>query len=155
MRIQLALHVEDLEAAISFYGTLFDTKVNKQKPGYANFAIEDPPLKLVLFEAPEASERLSHLGVELDDEKETLAATDRLRRAGLVDVDPQETTCCYAKQEKVWARDPQGIGWEFYRVLEDTNEFGSGCTAEAAGKAERGDPGSAPSDPFAGPRLCC
>jgi uncharacterized glyoxalase superfamily protein PhnB len=125
MRIQLALNVTNLEEAIHFYSPLFNTEVNKRKPGYANFSIEEPPLKLVLFENPNAEERLNHLGVEVFEESEVRAATDRLKAADLVQSVETEETCCYATQNKVWATDPQGMRWEFYRILEDSENFGS------------------------------
>lgn len=124
MRVQLALNVDDLEAAIEFYGKLFDAKVNKRKPGYANFAIDEPPLKLVLFENPGAAERLNHLGVEVFDDDAVHAATDRLRAAGMADAVEDAQTCCYATQNKVWSSDPQGLRWEWYRIIEDASDFG-------------------------------
>ena len=123
MRLQLALNVSNLEEAIRFYSTLFNTEVNKRKPGYANFAIEDPPLKLVLFETTENKDRLNHLGVEVFDDESVSVATDRLAEAGMVEATETEATCCYAKANKVWARDPQGMRWEWYRVIEDAENF--------------------------------
>ncbi len=123
MRVQLALNVKDLDEAVEFYSKLFDAKVNKRKPGYANFAIDQPPLKLVLFENPNAEERLNHLGVEVFADQEVRAATDRLKSAGLADAVEDEQTCCYATQNKVWALDPQGMRWEWYRVIEDAESF--------------------------------
>ncbi len=131
MRIQLALNVRDLDEAVDFYSKLFDVKVNKRKPGYANFEIERPPLKLVLFENPDADERLNHLGVEAFDDAEVHAATDRLKAAGLADSVEDEQTCCYATQNKVWALDPQGMRWEFYRVIADSDGFGTSGDVEA------------------------
>ena len=125
MRLQLALNVENLDEAVAFYEQLFGTAVNKRKPGYANFAIEEPPLKLVLFELPGAPERLNHLGVEVFGEDEVGAAAERLKAAGLAELVEDETTCCYAKSDKVWTRDPQGMRWEWYRVLEDSETFGA------------------------------
>jgi catechol 2,3-dioxygenase-like lactoylglutathione lyase family enzyme len=125
MRIQLALDVDDLEAAIEFYSKLFGAEVNKRKPGYANFAIDEPPLKLVLFENPGSDQRLNHLGVEVFDDEDVHVATDRLREAGMADLVEDETTCCYAKANKVWAVDPQGLRWEWYRVIEDSETFGA------------------------------
>ena len=125
MRVQLALNVRNLDEAVEFYSKLFNVKVNKRKPGYVNFAIEEPPLKLVLFENPDADERLNHLGVEVFDDAHVRAATDRLKAADLVDSVEDEQTCCYATQNKVWALDPQGWRWEYYRVVEDTENFGS------------------------------
>ena len=122
MRVQLALNVEDLDAAVEFYSKLFNAEVNKRMPGYANFSIDEPPLKLVLFEAPEAGERLNHLGVEVFEDGDVQAATERLKAAGLADAVEDQQTCCYATQDKVWARDPQGMRWEYYRVLEDSGD---------------------------------
>ena len=126
MRVQLALNVDDLEQAISFYEALFGVEVHKRESGYANFSIESPPLKLVLFENPEASERLNHLGVEVFDRADLRGATERLAAMGLADSVEDAETCCYATQDKVWATDPQGTRWEYYRLLEDAPEFGSG-----------------------------
>ncbi len=123
MRVQLALNVKNLNEAVEFYSKLFDVKVNKRKPGYANFAVDKPPLKLVLFENPDADERLNHLGVEVFDDADVHAATDRLKSAGLVESVEDEQTCCYANQNKVWALDTQGMRWEWYRVIEDSESF--------------------------------
>jgi predicted enzyme related to lactoylglutathione lyase len=125
MRLQLALNVKDLDRAIAFYAKLFGVEVNKRKPGYANFAIDEPPLKLVLFEQPDAPERLNHLGVEVFGDEDVSAATERLKAAGLADLVEDETTCCYAKADKVWAQEPDGLRWEWYRVLEDSETFGA------------------------------
>ena len=130
MRVQLALNVENLDEAVEFYSKLFNVEVNKRKPNYANFAIEEPPLKLVLFENPDADERLNHLGVEVFDDADVRAATDRLKAADLVDSVEDEQTCCYATQNKVWALDPQGMRWEYYRVVEDAENFGSDADLE-------------------------
>ncbi len=134
MRVQLALNVENLEEAVEFYSKLFNVEVNKRKPGYANFAIDEPPLKLVLFENPDANERLNHLGVEVFDDADVRAATDRLKAADLVDSVEDEQTCCYATQNKVWALDPQGMRWEYYRIVEDADNFASGGDFEAPAK---------------------
>ena len=123
MRLQLALNVKDLEAAIGFYEKMFGVAVNKRKPGYANFAIEDPPLKLVLFESADADERINHLGVEVFEGEEVTSATDRLKAAGMETLVEDQETCCYAKQDKVWAQEPDGLRWEWYRVLEDSETF--------------------------------
>jgi len=140
MRLQLALNVKDLDAAVDFYSKMFGAPVNKRKPGYANFAIDEPPLKLVLFELPEATERLNHLGVEVFDDEEVEAATERIRAAGMDHLIEDETTCCYAKADKVWATEPDGLRWEWYRVLGDSQTFGE-------------DP-AFPEPPRA-PRACC
>ncbi len=135
MRFQLALNVVDLDEAVEFYSKLFDVKVNKRKPGYANFAIEQPPLKLVLFENPDADERLNHLGVEVFDDADVKIATDRLKAAGLADSVEDEQTCCYATQNKVWALDPQGMRWEVYRIVEDSETFAAGGDFKASAQA--------------------
>ena len=124
MRVQLALNVENLDAAIDYYSKLFGAKVNKRKPGYANFAIDEPPLKLVLLEVPGAAERLNHLGVEVFEQGDVDAAIARLSAAGIAGKIEVDSTCCHAVQNKVWSSDPQGARWEFYRVLTDSEDFG-------------------------------
>ena len=132
MRLQLAINVKDLDAAVDFYSKMFGAEVNKRMPGYANFAIDEPPLKLVLFEVPDAAERLNHLGVEVFEDEEVGAATDRLRAAGMDTLVEDETTCCYAKANKVWATEPDGLRWEWYRVIEDSPSFGEDPNLETA-----------------------
>ena len=118
-RIQLALNVDDIDAAVDFYSPFFDTPPSKRRPGYANFAVADPPLKLVLFEAPGNGGTLNHLGVEVGSPGEVRAAADRLAAAGL-DTDLHEgTACCYATQDKVWVGDEANGRWEVYTVLGD------------------------------------
>ena len=121
-RVQLALNVSDLDAAIAFYSKLFDATPAKVRPGYANFAIADPPLKLVLFEKPGADSRLNHLGVEVASSDEVWAHQGRLVDEG-VDSLEESGTCCFAKQDKVWVDGPDGA-WEIYAVLEDSDTFG-------------------------------
>ena len=123
MRLQLALNVNDLESSIEFYSKMFGAKVNKRMPGYANFAIDEPPLKLVLFEAPGSDDRINHLGVEVFEGEQVSQATRRLREAGLDHLVEDEETCCYAKQDKVWATEPDGLRWEWYKILEDSETF--------------------------------
>lgn len=123
MRFQLALNVRDLDEAIAYYSKLLDAPVNKRKPGYANFAVEDPPIKLVLFEAPDAAERLNHVGFEMDAQ-EVAAAADRLEPQGLADPVILDETCCYARKSTVYAHDPQGLMWEFYQFRGDSESFG-------------------------------
>lgn len=134
MRLQLALNVRNLDDAVAFYQKLFGSAPHKRRPGYANFAIVDPPLKLVLFEDPNASERLNHLGVEVAQEEELAAAIQRLDDAGLVDEIQNDTTCCHATQDKVWAREPDGIRFEWYRITDDEAvdaPRATGCCASA------------------------
>ncbi len=130
MRIQLALNVRDLEAAIDFYSKMFDVPVHKRRPGYANFVVDQPPLKLVLFQLPDAPERLNHLGVEVFDDEDVTVATERLKSAGLEHLVEDETTCCYAKQNKVWASEPDGMRWEWYRIIEDSETFHEAATPD-------------------------
>ena len=122
-RVQLALNVPDIDAAVAFYSKLFATEPRKRKPGYANFAIADPPLKLVLFEQPGAESRLNHLGVEVMSSDEVWAHQQRLAGEG-VDSIEESGTCCFAKQDKVWVDGPDG-SWEIYTVLEDSDAFGT------------------------------
>jgi len=124
MRLQLALNVKDIDQAVEFYSKMFGVEANKRKPGYANFAIDQPPLKLVLFELPDAPERLNHLGVEVFDDESVLSATERLKAQGMEHLVEDATTCCYAKANKVWAEEPDGLKWEWYKVLDDSETFG-------------------------------
>ncbi|MSO79632.1 MAG: glyoxalase/bleomycin resistance/extradiol dioxygenase family protein [Acidimicrobiia bacterium] len=128
-RVQLALNVADLDQAVDFYSRLFGVAPNKRKPGYANFAVADPPLKLVLFEAPDASERLNHLGVEVETTDEVGQAAARMSDAGLPTVNEDATTCCYAVQDKVWIEGPDGP-WEWYTVLADAETMSSCASTE-------------------------
>jgi catechol 2,3-dioxygenase-like lactoylglutathione lyase family enzyme len=123
-RVQLALNVSDLGQAVDFYSKLFGAAPAKVRPGYANFALSDPPLKLVLIESdeirpPGVGGALSHLGVEVETPDEVGEAGARLGAAGLNPVGQQGTTCCYAVQDKVWVEDPDGTPWEIYTVLAD------------------------------------
>jgi catechol 2,3-dioxygenase-like lactoylglutathione lyase family enzyme len=125
-RVQLALNVADLSAAIEFYAKLFDTQPSKLMPGYANFAIDEPPLKLVLIEgegpgAVGRNGKLNHLGIEVSATNEVEAASSRFATAGLETRFQARTTCCYAVQDKVWVTDPDGASWEVYSVLADAS----------------------------------
>src|SRR5919206_5348817 len=123
-RIQLALNVDDVEVATAFYSRLFGTEPAKRRPGYANFAIADPPLKLVLLENPGQGGTLNHLGVEVGSVDEVDAEQTRLAGLGLTSVDERGTTCCYAKQDKFWVEGtPSGERWEVYTVLADSATF--------------------------------
>lgn len=117
-RIQLALNVTDLDGAVEFYSKLFGSTPAKRRAGYANFAIDSPPLKLVLIEGAEGG-TLNHLGVEVSDTDAVGAAANRLGNAGLATVKEDEVACCYALQDKVWVHDPDGAPWEVYTVLAD------------------------------------
>lgn len=123
-RVQLALNVSDINEAIEFYSKMFNTAPAKVREGYANFAIADPPLKLVLIENA-VSERLNHLGIEVESTDEVALSTQRFNQVGFATDVEEQTTCCYAVQDKVWVRDPDDARWEVYTVLADSAEFGS------------------------------
>jgi catechol 2,3-dioxygenase-like lactoylglutathione lyase family enzyme len=123
-RLQLALNVSDLDTAVDFYAKLFNSQPAKRYPGYANFAIADPPLKLVLIENTGASERLNHLGVETFSQKEVTREHDRLSAAGLPSRSQEGVTCCYAVQDKFWVDGPDRSPWEIYTVLANADTMG-------------------------------
>ena len=122
-RVQLALNVSDIDEAVAFYTKLFGTEPAKRQPGYANFAVDSPPLKLVLIENAEAPGSLNHLGVEVFSTDEVTAAQRRLADDGLATATQENVTCCYAVQDKVWVDDPDGAPWEIYTVLSDAPEM--------------------------------
>jgi catechol 2,3-dioxygenase-like lactoylglutathione lyase family enzyme len=124
-RVQLALNVDDLDQAITFYSKLFNTEPNKVKDGYANFAVVQPPLKLVLLENPGKGGSINHLGVEVDSSAEVHSEIARLSEEGLFTDEEIGTTCCFATQDKVWVTGPAGEKWEVYTVLADSETFGS------------------------------
>ncbi|MDQ3957933.1 MAG: VOC family protein [Actinomycetota bacterium] len=118
-RVQLALNVDDVDEAVTFYSKLFGVAPAKTRPGYANFAVEEPALKLVLIENRGQGGTLNHLGVEVASTEEVAAATGRLAEEGLATREEEGVTCCYALQDKVWVNDPSGAPWEIYTVLAD------------------------------------
>ena len=131
-RVQLALRVGDLDASIAFYSRLFDAEPAKRRPGYANFAITEPPLKLVLLEGRAGEEtRMDHLGVEVESTEIVTAATTRLAEAGLATQVEDNTTCCYAVQDKVWVTGPGNEPWEVYTVTADARPDLEGKTEPA------------------------
>lgn len=132
-RVQLALNVSDVDAAVAFYSKLFRTGPAKRRPGYANFAIAEPPLKLVLIESAAGAATLNHLGVEVSSAEEVVAATRRLADEGLETAVEDGVECCYALQDKVWVSDPDGAPWEVYTVLGDADTSrGSAPRADGA-----------------------
>jgi catechol 2,3-dioxygenase-like lactoylglutathione lyase family enzyme len=142
-RVQLALNVADLESSVDFYSKLFGTAPHKRRPGYANFEVLDPPLKLVLIEMdPQqrgsgTSQALNHLGIEVADTAAVSAAQRRLDDQGLEAVADMGTDCCFALQDKVWVHDPAGAPWEVYTVIDDnpttgSSPVGSGCCTPAS-----------------------
>ena len=124
-RVQLALNVDDLEQSIAFYSHLFATEPAKVRPGYANFAVDEPPVKLILIENAGHGGSVNHLGVEVADTDAVDAEQSRLADAGFASVDRRDSTCCYAKQDKFWVQGaPNGEEWEIYTVLADSETFG-------------------------------
>ena len=122
-RVQLAINVENLDEAIDIFSRLFDAVPAKVKPGYANFAIVEPPLKLVLFENQGKGGSINHLGVEVQTTEEVLTAEDRLTRADMVTTGVDETQCCYAEKTEVWVDGPDGVRWEWYVKHADSDQF--------------------------------
>jgi len=133
-RVQLALNVTDLDQAVEFYSKLFATEPAKRKPGYANFAIADPPLKLVLFEGPEGG-TINHLGVETDDAAQVEAAEARLSDTGLETTGIDDTICCYASKVETWVTDPDGAKWEWYVKTGDAEQMANQVMADSEGVA--------------------
>jgi catechol 2,3-dioxygenase-like lactoylglutathione lyase family enzyme len=151
-RVQLALNVNDIGQAVAFYTQLLGTGPAKTRPGYANFAVADPPLKLVLLENPGQGGTLNHLGIEVPDTSTVDAEQARLTAAGLASVDKRDTTCCYARQDKFWVQGaPDGEAWEIYTVLADSQDFydhdhdGPACC----------DADSSSGEPAASAAACC
>jgi catechol 2,3-dioxygenase-like lactoylglutathione lyase family enzyme len=154
-RIQLALRVADLEAAADFYERLFGVAPAKRRPGYVNFAISEPALKLVLLEgAPGEQTRLDHLGVEVAAQEEVTAATERLGAAGLATDVQVQTACCYAVQDKVWVTAPGAERWEVYTVLADHRPDLEGET-DLARSAVGDDGGCCPAEEVGRAAACC
>lgn len=154
-RVQLALNVDDVEAAVAFYSKLFDAEPAKRRPGYANFAIDQPPLKLVLLENPGQGGTLNHLGIEVDSTEAVDAATTRLAAAGLITAEEKSTTCCYATQDKTWVNGPGNELWEIYTVLADSPTFrGEPAGSPDAIASTRADAGAS-AGTRAAPAVCC
>ncbi|PXW31744.1 UNVERIFIED_CONTAM: catechol 2,3-dioxygenase-like lactoylglutathione lyase family enzyme [Williamsia faeni] len=124
-RMQLALNVDDLDQAVEFYSKLFNVAPAKRKPGYANFAVVEPPLKLVLLENPGRGGTINHLGVEVESSDRVRSEIARLSEEGLFTEEEISTTCCFATQDKVWVSGPAGEKWEIYTVLADSETFGT------------------------------
>jgi len=157
-RVQLALNVDDLDTAVQFYSKLFGVQPAKRKPGYANFAVAEPPLKLVLLENPGHGGSINHLGVEVDSSDKVHAEIARLSGEGLFTEEEINTTCCFATQDKVWVTGPNAEKWEVYTVLADSDTFGTSpqllaegadageqtvCCGGSAAAAKDGEPAAA------------
>jgi catechol 2,3-dioxygenase-like lactoylglutathione lyase family enzyme len=143
-RVQLGLNVSDIDAAVDIYSKLFGTKPAKRRPGYANFAVADPPLKLVLVEhANQTLGTINHLGVEVASTDEAIASQGRLAAEGLTTAFEKRTSCCYAVQDEVWVNGPGGEPWETYTVLADvempSGQFRSTVPGESACCATQAD----------------
>ena len=154
-RVQLALRVSDLAGSIEFYRSLFGAEPAKRRPGYANFAVAEPPLKLVLIEGePDQPTVLDHLGVEVESGDEVTAATSRLASAGLATTVENDTTCCYALQDKVWVHGPGSEPWEVYTVKADAPDATSihPVGQDSTGPCSCGNPVGADEQPLSS---CC
>jgi catechol 2,3-dioxygenase-like lactoylglutathione lyase family enzyme len=149
-RVQLALRVSDLEASIAFYSSLFGVEPAKRRRGYANFAVTEPPLKLVLIEGqPDQPTIMDHLGVEVETSTQVNDATERLGRLGLFTQVENDTTCCYAVQDKVWVHGPGGEPWEIYTVKADAPSIHpAGASPLASANCECGQPAPASGVPL-------
>lgn len=147
-RLQLALNVENLEASIAFFSQVFATEPYKVRPGYANWEIADPPLKLVIFEAAGQGGTINHLGVETDDAEEVAAADGRFQALGITTTGVDDSTCCYAQKTETWISDPDGTRWEWYVKLADAVSFGRAPGAT-------GSPGSPDTPAAPGSSACC
>jgi len=130
-RVQLAINVSDVDAAVDFYSRLFGAEPHKRRPGYANFALDAPPLKLVLIENAAAAGSLNHLGVEVADTAGVSEAQQRIAETGLEATEEADVVCCFARQDKVWVNDPDGAAWEVYTITDDMLEP-SEATSEAS-----------------------
>ena len=148
-RVQLALNVSDLDEAITFYSKLFATEPAKVRPGYANFAVAEPPLKLVLIEGNGEPGSLNHLGVEVESTDEVAATEARLRGEGLATATEDGVACCYAVQDKVWVDGPDGEPWEIYTVLADVEMPPGELRTVDAGRPTRCAAPTRPSPPRA------
>jgi catechol 2,3-dioxygenase-like lactoylglutathione lyase family enzyme len=133
MRLQLALDVSDIDEAVDFYTKLFATEPAKRKPGYANFAIAEPPLKLVLFENPNGGGTLNHLGVEVETAAQVSDAEVRLSDDGLETTGVDDTVCCYAEKTETWVTDPDGARWEWYVKTGDAEQMSNTVVGAEAG----------------------
>ena len=134
-RLQLAINVTDLDKAVDFYSRLFDTTPAKVKLGYANFAVDNPPLKLILFEGPEGA-TINHLGVEVESAEEVVSAERRLTTAGLETTGVDETICCFAEKAETWVVDPDGVRWEWYVKSGDAEQIHNTIVRSLASDAE-------------------
>ena len=158
-RVQLALNVTDMDVAVDFYTTLFGAAPAKRRPGYANFIVADPPLKLVLVENPDGrgtgvAGALNHLGIEVENSDEVAAAHARLAASGLATAVEDQVSCCYAVQDKVWVEGPGGEPWEIYAVLADAEMPAGELRADDRGRDRCCDTSPDRSDTGPGASCC-
>ena len=135
-RVQLAINVDNLDEAILFYSKLFATKPEKSRPGYANFSITDPPLKLVLLENPGDGGSINHLGVEVECVEEVLTTEKRLADSSLITTGIDATECCYAEKTETWVNGPDGVRWEWYVKHADSEQFENKILEQSASEAD-------------------
>jgi catechol 2,3-dioxygenase-like lactoylglutathione lyase family enzyme len=135
-KTHISLNVADVDRSVEFYRAFFGAPAHKRRPGYANFDLQVPPLKLALQEGEPAAGGLDHLGIQVATREQVMAARDRLKAAGLATFDEGDTVCCYARQDKLWATDPDGNRWEVYVLLDDMLEAEEQGAASAGGPAE-------------------
>lgn len=156
-RVQLALRVGDLAGSIEFYSKLLNTEPAKSRPGYANFAIAEPPLKLVLLEGePGQKTVMDHLGVEVESTEQVDQASQRLTGQGMETLVENGTTCCYAQQDKVWVHGPGQEPWEVYTVTGDSATFGTDSAAlTTPATCCQPDPATGETDTANQPEGCC
>jgi catechol 2,3-dioxygenase-like lactoylglutathione lyase family enzyme len=122
-KVHVALNVSEVNRSVEFYRAAFGVEPVKWKPGYAKFAIAEPPLNLTLNQQAKIDGRgaLNHLGIEVSSTAEVIAAKERLRQAGLATSDEMNVDCCFALQDKTWITDPDGYRWEIFTVkVQDT-----------------------------------
>ena len=156
-RVQLAINVSNLDEAIDFYGRMFNAEPHKVRPGYANFALESPALKLVLIENTNAPGTLNHLGVEVADVAAVTESRERMATAGLDVRDEDDVVCCYARQDKVWVTDPDGASWEVYTITDDQpsaqdllNDEQACCASSTGPFPAEDEPANGPTEPAHG-----
>ena len=155
-RVQLTLNVSNIGAAVDFYSKLFGTEPAKVRPGYANFAVADPPLKLVLIEdVNQTPGTINHLGVEVVSTDEVIAAQNRLTADGLTTAFEEQASCCYALQDKMWVTGPGGEPWEIYTVLEDVEMPAGQLRSDVPGDSACCATGPKLAGTTTGPNSCC
>ncbi|MDR6224186.1 ArsI/CadI family heavy metal resistance metalloenzyme [Desmospora profundinema] len=124
LKPHVAVNVKNLDDSVAFYRHLFGEEPAKVRPGYAKFDLEEPALNFTLNEGGKTDGGINHLGIQVESTEAVLAAKERLKNAGLASFDEMDTTCCYARQDKIWVTSPDGHRWEIFFVKEDAESFG-------------------------------